>query len=384
MTLDDLVKYLDDEAAQEKKSNETYPLPDTFTSEVMTKISLRKAGLSQQRNRGTMLRKIIVTAAGLFVAISLGTVVSPAFAEYISSLFKNGSYVDKGLQTAAENGHVNDAVTEVTDQGITLRVKEVMADPMRLAFIYEILKDGKPTDIDINWLHPQENTRIYVSDEAGNIIRDRFFTVVNADAERNGKLMQINLNEFGKVKEIASKPILHMEVSQIGTVSGKWNLAVPIDLEKSKAVSKAYEINQSFTSTDGRIIELKQLEFTPSGTRLIYDTRLTEESQKRWKAHLKQMADNHDRRLETYEPSFPIFAYQIVDDTDRVVADVFKDIIRPSISGEKGEEFGASKNQDTFPPFSDQQNLFFVLKSIQVGDEVEEVNWKVQILQKKH
>ncbi|WP_289137786.1 DUF4179 domain-containing protein [uncultured Brevibacillus sp.] len=95
-----------------------------------------------------IMKKMSIAVAGLTIAVTLGTFVSPTFANYVKSLF-NTENADPGMKQAVEKGLVKPLDLKVTDQNITLTVKEVLADTMRIAVVCEARdQDGKPIDLD--------------------------------------------------------------------------------------------------------------------------------------------------------------------------------------------------------------------------------------------
>ncbi|WP_410594110.1 DUF4179 domain-containing protein, partial [Bacillus sp. SIMBA_074] len=56
--------------------------------------------------------------------------------------------IDPGIKKAAQNGFAKKVQASATDQGITLTVKEVMADPLRISMVASLTdQNGKPLDI---------------------------------------------------------------------------------------------------------------------------------------------------------------------------------------------------------------------------------------------
>jgi uncharacterized membrane protein len=75
------------------------------------------------------------------IGISAGAYLSPTFAAYIKSFFVRPD-LDEGLQIAAKEGFSETTEASVTDNGITLKVKEVMADANRLILTYSLEKEN--------------------------------------------------------------------------------------------------------------------------------------------------------------------------------------------------------------------------------------------------
>ncbi|WP_243014767.1 DUF4179 domain-containing protein, partial [Brevibacillus borstelensis] len=138
------------------------PLPDAFTEEVANKlahlpfpfqaqdermqVALNKP-INWKKRSMDIMKKTAITVAGLAAAVTFGTMVSPTFANYVNSLFNTVNQADGGMKNAAAEGYVQEVGKKVTDKGITVTVKEVLADPTRIALIFEMVdKDGKKLD----------------------------------------------------------------------------------------------------------------------------------------------------------------------------------------------------------------------------------------------
>ncbi|WP_261376182.1 DUF4179 domain-containing protein [Brevibacillus brevis] len=67
----------------------------------------------------------------------------------VGSVIQSIKGVDQGMKQAAEKGHVQEINDSETDQGITLFVKEVVMDPVRVAIIAKLVdQNGKRIQID--------------------------------------------------------------------------------------------------------------------------------------------------------------------------------------------------------------------------------------------
>lgn len=137
------------------------PVPDTFTDEVMDKLSdsvpprfARKHSSRTRRQRGwDIVKKTALVVAGLTALVVTGTVVSPTFANYVNSLFQIEKVADNGIKNAVNKGFVQQLEKKATDQGITIEAKEVMADSMRIAVIYDMYdQNGKQISKDEHFL----------------------------------------------------------------------------------------------------------------------------------------------------------------------------------------------------------------------------------------
>ncbi|MED1664713.1 DUF4179 domain-containing protein [Brevibacillus laterosporus] len=134
----------------------TTPLPEPFTLEMEHHFGRnrhsksRKKPMNWKTRSVDILKKMTLAVAGLTVAVSLGTFVSPTFANYVKSLFSTEQKADQGMKNAAQQGFVQQVDKKVTDQNITVELKEVLADSMRIATILDAKdKDGKKISQDV-------------------------------------------------------------------------------------------------------------------------------------------------------------------------------------------------------------------------------------------
>ncbi|MCZ0832597.1 hypothetical protein O0535_17840 [Brevibacillus halotolerans] len=73
---------------------------------------------------------------------------------------------------------------------------------------------------------------------------------------------------FDDANPIPDSLTLQVKINQIGNVKGKWEFSIPIDMKKAKAATQTVQINKSYTSPEGFVIEFDKMELSPSATRL--------------------------------------------------------------------------------------------------------------------
>lgn len=356
---------------------EVPPLPDMFTRETMARIAAEKLKQEPKRWtgklidiiwRGTILKKITVVAATVTLAISLGTFVSPTFASYVGSLLASGKGTDTGLKNVAEHGLTQPVQAKVTDQGITFTVKEMFADPMRIAAVFGFEKDGKPINSnDMQPLHGRYD--FYVTDTAGNLMHRRGF---NLSTQGMDTILKINLGEKHKEQvnqELPNNLVLHMEISQIGTTKGKWNLSIPIDLQKMREKTAVIPINSKYTAEPGISIELKQAVKGVSATQLSYEYKLSDELVKKYR-DADAYYENLGEETEEWRGFDAEIAYRILDDQGKVVAandqgpeGGSQNTIDSMTSGSSDEK-GMYKWMDAFDPTVAKGQLTFELTKV--------------------
>ncbi|MFS0558338.1 DUF4179 domain-containing protein [Brevibacillus sp. 179-C9.3 HS] len=250
------------------------PVPDAFIDEVMDKLSdavpprsARKRSSRTRRQRGwDIVKKTGLVVAGLTALVVTGTVVSPTFANYVNSLFQNEQDADKGMKNAVHKGLVQKLEQKATDQGITVELKELLADSMRIAVIYDVYdQSGKKIENHIlNAKLMDQNGKDWLEDDEGDNSGDygKFF------------ITERYLNEiFESSEAIPDQLTLHLEQTKIAGKTGKWSLEIPIDMKKAKEATKTVAFQDTaFQSPQGLGIELKNIELSPSATRLMLDT----------------------------------------------------------------------------------------------------------------
>jgi len=249
---------------------EAYLIPDTFTDEIMAAIS---ANVTESRPpvkisawdhilntcwRGSMKKKIVVTAASLAIAFSIGTYTSPSFASYVQTLLK--------IQA------------ETKDQDITFKVKEASINPLGIALDYEFLKNGKPfennnvlfetfsfniepgSQLDDFYgydLNSSKKNDVYVTDKQGNKIIDR--TKISTTGKVTGDITKsvLVINLFDNAFErLPDEIFVHFEINNIDGKEGKWHLTTPINVKELKQKSQLVMTDKQYTLPDGSVFDL--------------------------------------------------------------------------------------------------------------------------------
>lgn len=268
----------------------------------------RELGLRSWQSKLAKTAVIAAASAGLIVA--LGAATSPTFASYVKSLFTFYN-VDEGLKKAADEGFAEPVNREVTDQGITLKVKEVVNDVFRLSIVYGLEKDGKPLDTDLlfeNFTPTDPEQDPYVNEYTFTDENGKELNLFQQWKQVGNDLMlYLSLDEVAPGKEVKSladipnKLFVDFNVTLIGKTSGKWHLNVPIDLAKAKASSAVIPLNKRYESPFGFSLDFLQLRHGPSKSEMLVQVNETQ----KWK------------RSYQVDPSF---RYQIKDGQGRVIA----------------------------------------------------------------
>ncbi|MGG1897172.1 DUF4179 domain-containing protein [Brevibacillus formosus] len=250
------------------------PVSDVFTDEVMDKLSdaipprsKRKRSSLTRRQRGwDIVKKTGLVVAGLTALVVTGTVVSPTFANYVNSMFQIEKDADSGMKNAVHKGLVQKLEQKATDQGITVELKELLADSMRIAVIYNVYDESgkKIEDHVLNAKLIDQNGKDWFEDDGGD----------NSGSHGEFFITERFLNEiFESTEATPDQLTLHLEQTEIADKTGKWSFEVPIDMKKAKEATKTVAFKDTaFQSPQGLGIELKNIEFSPSATRVMLDT----------------------------------------------------------------------------------------------------------------
>ncbi|WP_094700149.1 DUF4179 domain-containing protein [Brevibacillus laterosporus] len=311
--------------------------------------------VAYKRKRSRLLGPLILPVSiscALLLTVSVGSYVSPTFAAYVKSLFEGSS--DKELQNAAEEGFSQKVNASVTDQGYTLEIKEILADPMRIVAVYSV-KDQQN-----NFIHPDKiNIRdAEVTDLKGNSF-ERVSSIIYGLGYYDEKYGYITLQN--PVGEKQQKLLLQVKGSEIGSVEGDWSLKIPFDLEKSITASKVLPMNESYTTPQGLQINLNSVMYSPTAARVEYETKWTEEAKKR----LVQESNQVKGKIATAAPYVRYDGFKLNFHVENEKGEKVKDLNREIATPRKYiDEYGHSIRKYGFAPLSPDHQYTLVLDSL--------------------
>lgn len=314
------------------------------------------------RSRKTLFFKIAsITAASLIFAVAVGMAASPTFANMVKSWFSLNQ-VDGGLKKAADEGYAEPLNKKVTDQGITLHVKEVVHDALRMSVLYGIEQDGKPLNSDLlfeTFIPNGPDDDPYVNqyqivDNQGKVLPLHLQQSVVGD----DRILTFSLDdlvpgfEVQSLSDLPDQVVVRFDINQIGKTRGKWHLDVPIDLTKAKSSTVLIPLNQRYVSPLGFSINFNQLRHGSSKSELLLEKHETQS----WRS---------SRKIE------PQFRYEIRDSTGTVVA-AHDDLSNSGLGLENINiidrsgmgESGHVKYRHAFMPFEDAKDLKLFLTAI--------------------
>ncbi|WP_077212539.1 DUF4179 domain-containing protein [Bacillus dakarensis] len=334
-------------------------LPDDFTIGVLNQLEPY-----EQKKRKKKWKMVLLPAAACVLAVGLTTTLNPSFAEWIGGFFTT-EQVDEGLRMASESGLTKRIDQEVTDQGITFKVEDVLADTSRVALSYQVVKENGKI---LNPLLENRDGRNVISayDQDGNEI-DGFGMSWWADADYG--LIEFSLRGLESIDSLTIK----FELTELNGKTGNWQLDIPIDLKEMKEMTTKVVLENQNTSDHGVGIHLKEVQFAPSSNEIMYDTYFTAEEKEKVEAQIQELENTiGNRNIFTFANYGTAIQYHIENKEGKTLYrhNIFQDQGHPSDSGimqgtgEDTEELGYMKWNESFIPQKEEEQLTFVLDGV--------------------
>ena len=346
-----------------KETLQTPTLPDHFASMVLNELEPYEQ--KAVRRKKSSWKQVMMIAAGVVLAFGLSTTLHPSFAEWLGGVFTT-EQVDEGLRMATDSGLTKRVDQEVTDQGITLKVEDVMADSSRVALSYQVLnKNGKPKDTYIEWADTENE--IIAIDQDGNLIES--FGSSWSEGSDYG-LIEFSLREH----EITEKVTVAFDLVELNGVKGNWKLEIPVDLKEIHQLTTTHSLEGEQTSKHDVAINLKKVQFAPSSNELFYETAFTEEEQARVEGEIEKHKEAFGEESVTSFTNYgTAIEYHIENEQGKVISQhntFFKGKGHPSDTGNLGgsgqdmEQIGHLAWNDSYIPQKDDDKLTFVLDGV--------------------
>ena len=390
-TVDKLAQYVDDRQAHEdvakhvkdcaecqrvveafegeqrfiKETLQTPTLPDDFAHMVIDQLEPYEQRVSREKR--APWKKILLSAAGVVLALGVSATMSPGFANWIGSVFSTNQ-VDEGLRMATDAGLVERVNLQVTDNGITLKVEDVVNDSSRVALSYQVInKNGIPQDTYLN-----------LADSANKM------TIVNQNGtttpmggtgwqqDSDYGFVEIPLNNQENLQKITVK----FDLVELNGVKGNWKLEVPIDVTKNNDLTTTFSLQKAITSHHGVAVQLKDVQFAPSITEFAYETNYTGQQQEQVAQELHQLKQklgvDEDHYFNSYRTAIE---YHLADENGKTIYErnygqFFTMDKQPgeltgySSSGNDGEQLGQVMWNESFIPQKGDRKLTFVLDGV--------------------
>ncbi|WP_198510321.1 DUF4179 domain-containing protein [Bacillus solitudinis] len=356
-------------------------LSDDFATTIISQIE----PYHQEKRKKRYWKKLVSVAAILMVAIGLSTSVNPAFAQWVGGLFSDGGGVDEGLQMASEAGFMERVNEEVTDQGLTFKVEDVVADTSRVVFSYQVLsKSGKLKNIYFDLA--EDVNEVLVTTEQGDPI--------DVSSLGWGFTGDYGIIEFSTPRvEGMKEMIVTFQLRELDGKEGEWYLEIPVNLEASLAAATTVPLEES-TNEHGVNVQLKEVRSAPSTKELFYETKFTDEEQVRIEAEIEEIEEEFGEEIvHSFTRFGTAISYHIVDESGKLIyqkESFFEDFGQSSdsrsISG-SGEDLGETGHlawKESFIPQRDEQNLSFVLDGMIKTEPADfEITFKPEDLKKE-
>ena len=312
-----------------KQAVSASPLPDEFVDTIMGQLedvslepkqavpssdlaAIQPPPVTTHARKNLRWKAIMGYASAILLLSGVtGMYVSPTFAAYVSSFVSRVSG-DLGLKLAAENGF-NTAVNQtVSDQGYTLRVKDIVADSARLVITYT-LEDANGKPLEDQYLSYFDGSKIYLADKAGNVLSE--LPEGHELGPGYGDITFV-LDEWPKDEDI----VVHFDIHEIGVRDPKpvnFSLQIPVNIAESKKAATTIPVQNVYTSPQGIQFSFDQVMYAPSATRYEITTSVTDEAYERERQLVREMEG--DEGEFTMDDSYR-FSYRIVNQAGEVVA----------------------------------------------------------------
>lgn len=360
-------------------------------------IQKQQVQMNWKKRSVDIVKKTTIAVAGLAMVVTFGTAVSPTFANYMNGIYASinpsevtvtkGPYnakqvvnlfdkkqTDIGVKKAAEYGFVQPLDMKVTDQGLTMAISAVVADPLRIMVLGSVT-DSSGKKIQSFW---KDQFTIISSDNVKDFREVRL-------KDKNGKvIMRLDDNQretlpwppvpngenfayggqlsgfFDEANPMPDELILEMRVKRLTDTKGTWNFDIPIDMRPAKAAMKTVALNKELETPTGATVELKEARFAPTATQLEFSN-----------------SNPNEKVVEG-------FRYELVDEKGTVVGK-WDDMIEPDERDHNlsilGMSHGASVNftekwqpstsfVHTYMPLDPAKNLTMKLDAVYTAEKV--------------
>ncbi|GED59908.1 DUF4179 domain-containing protein [Brevibacillus formosus] len=251
-----------------------------------------------------IVKKATIAVAGIAAVVYFGTLTSPSFATYVhglyastikpqlkqtqeSSLFDTLASTNLLIQRGLQEGYNKKVDLKAVDNGMTLEVKEVMADSRDVRILFTIKdQNGKPIEDLFSRVLQDEGTsyELKITDKDGKTYTnyDEEFQIGHNDLTQvKGQSELIMLSRpiqtfFSDTSEIPDELYIDLVIKDVEGIDGKWNVTFPIDISKAKKDTKIVPIHKQYTAPNGELIDLKQVMVTPGQIEFVIENTLAE------------------------------------------------------------------------------------------------------------
>jgi len=357
-------------------------LPSDFTQQVMRSLENVPIPIPKpnwKKRSISIMKKTALAVASVTALITFGSIVSPTFASYVTSVIDSIKGVDNGIKKAVETGYVQVINKSDTVQGVTFTVEEVVADPTRIAIFSRLVdRDGKQIK-----LRESEKFIVTFMDKDGNEIERNGGQSQRPDGEYFVFEREI-FKDWPEPSKIPDEIQINIKTNSLDGRLGSWEVTFPVDMKKARTAAVVTDINQQYTTPQGISFSFKNIMTTPSAS--IFEMERT--STDKWTQRLNQIMSEHNWNMATLEKGKNKeadmvlrylknvgIAVQIFDEKGNAVAG-YDDVLHADINNLKkndlknmnvveGSEDGSTYTiRHGFSPFAKNQKLTMKLHSL--------------------
>lgn len=306
-------KFNDEELLTGPKLFRDKYLTDDFTDRVMNQVikteiypaSKKKLsnthgkGRSSRMSRTLLLGGTILVGGGIItssIMMNPTTVSQPA----ISSTSKRLHIIPEewkalDLLDAKKLGVIQQPNIEVSDQGYSLTLQEVVADPTRMVLNLRITdKSGKPVDEAMSMF---DASQLQIQNKDGEVIgkgpsvKGWYSETEEGKSTQEYLLLTYTFPDGEPSDTVFIQGSVHKLVTDYKkgkSISGDWSFNYEADMTKAKKLSVTTELDESYTTPDGLNIEMERLVHTPAGVKIEFNTSLTDEASARTPEELRK------------------------------------------------------------------------------------------------
>jgi hypothetical protein len=360
-----LVEALLEEQQFIKETLQTPTLPEDFAALVLDELEPYEQPIVHSK-KPTPWKRILLSAAGVALAVSLSATFNPAFAKWIGGVFSTDR-VDEGLRIASNAGFGERINQEVTDNGLTFKIEDVVADTSRVAFSYQILNENLKA-IDSYFDVFNQKNKVTATDQTGKNID---LSNMSWGKQDEYGVIEFSLREQSAIPE---NMVFHFDLKDLDGKTGHWVLDVPVDLSKSLKATTTIPLNNATVTHHGVTVNMKEARFAPSSSEILYETQFTEEELKDFQAKIAELEKKFGtENVLAYRGYGNTLQYHIENaDGENVVSyNAFTngkghtiDFGSIQATGKDLGKLGHHSWIHSFIPQKDQQNLSFVLDGI--------------------
>ncbi|WP_066052653.1 DUF4179 domain-containing protein [Robertmurraya korlensis] len=358
---DHIVEWFQGEQQFVKETLQSPQLPDDFASTILEQIEPYEQKIGKKRFQSN---RVIGLAAGVVLAVGLTTSLNPSFAEWVEGLFSSDQ-VDEGLRIANEAG-IADRVNQIaTDQGISFKVEDVIADSSRIALSYQVLSDkGELKDSSLELDNMKNKISVYGTD--GNPLE---ISSMGWSGGSDYGLIEISLRDQKEIGEL----VVHFNLSLLNGEEGTWNLEVPVDLKESQKMTTNVQLHEYKNSFNGVNIQMKEARFAPSSSELMYETSFSNDEWSMLNKQNQALAKKIGKGISDTGQYGTAIQYHIENEEGEMVSghNLFTeekghptDSGMIQGSGQGTGVMGQNEWNESFVPQKDEGNLTFVLDGV--------------------